>query len=610
MRRTHVLVVLLTGVVAVAAAAPVAMRVEVEPLRPVGDNTEVALVIQVAPMDRSRIGSNAIVRIELDEGRVSSGSPMRAVGAEDDGSFRVVVEWPPGEHDLRVTIEDPNREDTGLWVGSVRIPDLSPGIAVREVDEEQPESASASVSASEEPKPPASETPPSPEEIPSPAPEPTSETGPVETEAPQIDSSPEAEPQAEIEPPPPPVTEPEPTVEKSPSGPTAAAATAIAAATTPETGLAIPPVEPEIAPQPEPEPIEGSTAAPEPVPEPEPEVVTEPEPATTEPPAIEPEPDVAEETTVEAEPEPEVPEEALVEPLRADPPAEATVPETVEPSTPAEPLPLAAPVSADIASRYAEWEKADPETREFSIVAMKGRDSAQDLDAGALRLRIGGSDVAIEKLGDSESAPLLLGLAIDVESGDVGGWSGMQGSLAPITDRAGGGRGRLFVVDSTGVGDWGAESGSRDSVVGSRPAMNVAQQVVASLERFRGERGRTFLIVLTDGRGEPGKDDWQQANDAAGTAGVPVLVVALWDDKFSNKTRKNLKKLTVASGGSLFLVQGRSQLNSAADRFGRYLDGGHVVRFRAPAAGKGAAMAISVSATDREITITAPKSIR
>ena len=185
----------------------------------------------------------------------------------------------------------------------------------------------------------------------------------------------------------------------------------------------------------------------------------------------------------------------------------------------------------------------------------------------------------------------------------------MRGSLAPITDRAGGGRGRLFVADAAGVGEWGAEAGSSGAGVGSRQTSNVAQQVVASLERFRGERGRTFLVVLTDGRGEPSKDDWQQASDAAGKAGVPILVVVLWDDKFSNKTRKNLKKLTVESGGSLFLVQGRSQLGSAADRFGRYLDGGYAIRFQSSSTEQAGALVISVSATDREITVTAPKSL-
>ena len=113
------------------------MRVEVEPLRQVGASTEVAVIVQVSPEDRLRIGANAILRIELDGGAVSSGSPMRAVRLEDDGSTRVVIAWPPGTHQLRVEIEDPSKEDTGLWVGTVRIPDLGPDAGVRKIDEPQ-----------------------------------------------------------------------------------------------------------------------------------------------------------------------------------------------------------------------------------------------------------------------------------------------------------------------------------------------------------------------------------------------------------------------------------------------------------------------------------------
>jgi hypothetical protein len=96
----------------------------------------------------------------------------------------------------------------------------------------------------------------------------------------------------------------------------------------------------------------------------------------------------------------------------------------------------------------------------------------------------------------------------------------------------------------------------------------------------------------------------------AGEAGVPILVVALWDEDFNNGTRKNLKKLTDVSGGSLFLVQGRSQLDSAADRFGRFLDGGYSLRFRSPGGDRQTVSAISVSTSDKALNVSAPKSIR
>ena len=524
-KKSWVLGLLLTGAMSVTASAPVAMRVEVEPLRQAGALTEVGVVVQVSPEDRFRIGSNAILRIELDGGTVSSGSPMRAVRFEDDGSARVVVEWPPGEHHLRVEIEDPSKEDTGLWVGTVRIPNLSPGSVVEEVSESEPE------------------------------------------------TSPEPEP----------VPEPE-SLEPETSPPTVADAAEVTAETTPE-----PPVsdEPEIAApavvsaavEPEPQPVEietGTEAATSPKDEP-PEAIEEP---------------------------------PFVEPLRADPPQQTAEPEAIAPHQRAEPVPALVPVSADLAARYKEWGNADPNTREFSVILLRGREPATSIEVTGLRLRVGGSEVPVEKLGDVESAPLLLGLAIDVEPDELDGWSGMQGSLAPIVERPGDGRGRLFVANSIEVGGWDAEPASSGRSGDSHAPMNVTQLVIASLERFDGQRGRTFLVLLTDGRNEPSKEEWQQATDSAGAAGVPILVVALWDDDFNNRSRKNLKKLTEISGGSLFLVQGRAQLESVADRFGRYLDEGYSIRFKSPGEDRQGLTTISVSASDKEVDVSAPKSIR
>jgi hypothetical protein len=591
------LVFVVTGALCIAAAAPVAIRVEVQPLRQSGSLTEVEVVVQIAPMDRARMGSNAIVRLELDEGRVSSGSPMRAVSIEDDGSFRIAVEWPPGEHDLRVFVEDPTKEDTGLWVGKVRIPDLSATAP-----------AQNTVEAPSDPDP-APDPDPDPET--SEMPEPTTKSDsekksdtPISdttvltdaavvadtatsSEGPALPDSTELQvpkPETPVE-----IPEPEPTAVEVEEAPTAIES--------------IP--EMEAAPEPDPEPMVAPSEA-----ETTPSVD---EPVDPQMDTIEPAPEAAEEVA-EAEPdalegaEPPVAEEPppLVEPLRADPPAESTVPE----ANTVETAPETVPVTADRTSRYREWMQADPGTDEFSVILLRGRQPARNVEAASLRVRIGGSETPVEQLGGAESAPLLLGLAVDVAPEEIEAWSGMQGSLAPIIDRATAGRGRLFVSNQRGVGDWEADPESLARMGGPAEAMNVANLVVASLERFEDQRGRTFLVVLTDGRSEPTKDEWQRATDVAGVSGVPILVISLWDEQFNQKTRKNLKKLTLVSGGSLFLVQGRAQLESAADRFGRYLDGGYSIRYRAPAAAGGAATPLSVSAVDKTIEVSAPKSIR
>jgi hypothetical protein len=597
-KKSWVLGSLLAGGLSLAASVPVAMRVEVEPLRQVGGLTEVAVVVQVSPEDRIRIGSNAIVRIELDGGTVSSGSPMRAVRLEDDGSARVFVEWPPGEHHLRVEIEDPNKEDTGLWVGTVRIPDLSP---------DQPVDESQEPKSDPDPDPDPEE--PQPSETISPSPEAVQETQP-EPPIPEAHSEPAPEAEEPVNAEAVADTTPEPPVSDAPAIVESAAVGAAVMPEIPEPVTEERPVEIERA---EPEPVVVAENTPE---EPPTEEIAPPidQPAQDE---VVPEPEVDISTSeVDAEPpEPEeqadaIEEPPLVEPLRADPPPQNAEPEAIAPRQQAGPAPAMVPVSAELAARYEEWGSADPDTREFSVVMLRGREPAENINKTDLRLRVGGSEVPVERLGDLESAPLLLGLAIDVAPDEIDGWSGMQGSLEPIVERAGGGRGRLFVATSAGVGAWDADMDAPGGVTLSQTSENVARLVIASLERFEGRRGRTFLVLLTDGRSEPSKEEWQQATDSAGAAGVPILVIALWDDDFNNRTRKNLKKLTEVSGGSLFLVQGRAQLESAADRFGRYLDGGYSIRFKYPGGDRQTVTTISVSASDKELDVSAPKTIR
>ncbi len=591
----------LAGALGIAAGAPVAMRVEVEPLRQSGNATEVMVVIQVSPEDRGRIGENIILRVEMDGGTVSSGSPMRALRLEDDGSARFTVAWPPGQHDLRVQIEDRGRQNTGLWVGKVRIPDLSPQVAsapaVTEpvpAPEAEPSSNAARAAAAG-----ATATAVTSPPVPKPAPE-TVAPEAADTEGlAHLDSATTAAPPAE----------PEVDREPAPVAAATAAATAGAAggAGASESSAPIETNEPaDVTPEvPEEPTVETASAPPPPIEEAPPVAATADE--LTAPAA---EGEGAEED--DALPPAEEPEDNLpiVEPLRSDTPPAVAAPEPTGTEVPPAVTAPGAFLPAEAAARIESWQDADPGTRDISVVVMAGREPVLNLQQEALRLRVGGSDVPIEKLGGAESAPLLLGLAVDVASGKIEGWMGARGSLAPLAARAAGGRGELFVATENGVGDWGAEPESDGATKDATASGNVARLVIDSLRPFDGRRGRTFLVVLTDGRNEPSKSEWAEASEAASSAGVPILVVALWDDAFSHRTRKNLKDLTVISGGSLFLVQGSAQLDSAADRFGRQLDGSYALRFRSPAPPQGKAISISVTAGDRGLEVSAPKSIR
>lgn len=549
------LVVFVCSSVCLAAGAPVAVRVEVAPLRAVDDETLVAVVVQVAPEDRVRVGSNAMVRLELDGGTPDGVSPLWAVKVAGDGTARIEVPWPPGEHDLRLEIMNPSGQDSGLWVGRVRIPRM-------------PADGGTTLKG-----PPGKETPvdqPSPTEARTQAPPPAT---PGITAAGQAEAV--AKPPPELpEPSPAPRPEPAETVSESGSPP----------AVTP--------------PQPEPT-VAGTVRSPSPSPEPNEIPKPTAQPTEVAPPA--------------APPPLPTPTPPVVEPLRGRAPSPTPLP-VVEPLRGAAPPPPpaatepAAPPAVDRAVLEA-WASAEPETRDLTVVVTRAGDPVQDLTAADLELEADGKPMTIDSIGDSRSAPLMLGIAVDLSAARAGEFETIRRYLAPLTARAKDGRGRLFAT-ATGGGEVIEGATPLERALRAGGAGNLAQLIASSMPPFRGQRARTFLLVLTDGRGpDPSKEEWKQANEVAAAAGVPILVVALWDSDFPQRVRKNLQQMAGDSGGQLFLVQGLDQMGSAVDRYGRALDAGVALRFRPPPAPKAGLLKISVTATDEGVEVRSAKTI-
>jgi len=660
-KTSSLLWVFIVGALCLGASAPVAIRVEIEPLGASGAATEVAVIIRISPEDRTRVGANAMVRIELD-GEVPPGqSPLWAVRVKSDGGARVTTVWPPGEHHLKVEIASPSGEETGLWVGTVRIPSFGEKSEVTEPPSTQSpdpdaDSAPATVTVSgtvvakttgdsfsskvdvsttppipddgtaatppdaaavesqgpkegkPEPEPEklpvesatvagaviaASEPPPPLEIVPEPVPVPELEQPPVETAAVTAAGATMAAP----EPQPTPPSEPEPEQPPVETATVAAVGVAIAASAAP------PPPSSEPEPEPEPEleqpPVEtaavtaaGATMA---APEPQPTPPSEPEPV--------PEPE-SEITTVEETAPP------IVEPLRSTEPAPVVEPLRTETATAAAAAKAApAPLPDDVAAAYEAWTDADLGAIDLTVVVSRGREPVPDLTPGALRLRIAKAEVPIKGIGDAGNSPLYLGVAVDLSPAAASKWPAIGRGLEPLVERAGGGRGRVFVATDGAETDWDVDPRKISEVLESPAGGDLATLIVTSLARFEGQRGRTFLILLTDGRFDTSKAVWADATAAVDRAGVPILVLAMWNDEFPQRARKTLQQIAAASGGRLFLVQGIDQFGGVVERYGRTIDAGIALRFEMPA-GMKSPSSVSVDANDRSIEVIAPKMIR
>ena len=594
LKTTLLCVVVGTALYAVADA-PVAVRVEIESLAVEADGTRVALMVQVSPEDRSRIGKNAMVRITLDGDAPPGQSPLWALRIESDGSGRIETVWPPGEHALRVDISSPNGEHTGLWVGTVRIP-----------------GATAETVGSDDRAEPLEPAP-----VPTPAAEIDDTAAAAAVMAPVPDVPVAVEEPVEIaeafDEAPPDVTPPE--VEgiaasvEAPEPPAAAAIlvedeiVTVAVPESPEVAEETVPVvdvveeaEPALD-EATPEAIAGAIAVTAgTVPEAIAETIPEPAaPTDRESPNV-PDQDVE-------------PEAAVIEPLRADATPPSPGQDSAAAPAPDKAVESAQPPPVEVAAAFKEWVNADPATTDLTVVVFRGNEPATGLTAADFRVRIDGKDAVVEAVGDADRAPLQLGVAVDVASGSAAGWSQSGGRLFSLVQRVGGGRGHVFFAADGRVGAWDSSPGDARGGTAAVSSGGLTSLIVDALGRFEGRRGRAFLVVVTDGRSDADKAAWKAATDAAASAGVPVLVIALWDNTFNDRIRRNLKTIGESSGGGLFLVQGSDQLDRAADRFGPMIDAGVVLRLLLPP-GVTLPAQVSVEATEKSLEVTAPKGLR
>jgi hypothetical protein len=317
------------------------------------------------------------------------------------------------------------------------------------------------------------------------------------------------------------------------------------------------------------------------------------------------EPEILREATAPSEPPP------VVESARSQEPPPGAEPLRSEPAATSSEAPGAASTvpSAEILDAYRNWGDADPNSTDVTVVVMRNRQPVRGLDPGDLELRVGGSPVPITDIGDADRAPLSLGIAVDLADENVGRWGQVSRDLRPLADRAGGELGSLFVSTAGNESAWGLDPERMEKAIVKPSNGDLAALIRSSLARFADRRGRTFLLVLTDGRTEPTRQAWRETSAVAESAGIPVLVMALWDEGFQKKMRKDLQQITSKSGGRLFMLQTLDRLDGAVERFSGVLDAGVALRFEAPPAGT-SPLQIVVKAPDRTLDITAPQAIR
>jgi Ca-activated chloride channel homolog len=107
---------------ALAAGTPIGLRVELQPLGRGSTGTVVGVGLQVAPEDRGRVGEHVKVTLLARAGERVVDQWETAVTLEGDGSALLYREWPAGDVDVRVGMASLDGQASGGWTGKLKVP--------------------------------------------------------------------------------------------------------------------------------------------------------------------------------------------------------------------------------------------------------------------------------------------------------------------------------------------------------------------------------------------------------------------------------------------------------------------------------------------------------
>jgi Ca-activated chloride channel family protein len=109
-------------VAALFDTTPLGLRVELAPLGRGAQGTVVGIAVQVAPEDRERAGSRVRVEATLLKDQKVLDTGTAVIELAGDGSGMLYREWPPGQGEARVVLESLDGLARGVWKGPVSVP--------------------------------------------------------------------------------------------------------------------------------------------------------------------------------------------------------------------------------------------------------------------------------------------------------------------------------------------------------------------------------------------------------------------------------------------------------------------------------------------------------
>ena len=212
-----------------------------------------------------------------------------------------------------------------------------------------------------------------------------------------------------------------------------------------------------------------------------------------------------------------------------------------------------------------------------------------DLGREAFRVFEDGAEVAIDSLATNSDLPLRLGIVVDTSGS-------MRKSFAEVREAVAGFAGRLlragdtffvttFSWEATVQMSWGGEVGAVAGVlerVAPDGGTSLHDAVVRSLEQFRGQRGRTAVVLLTDGDDTTSRTGWDAALRFVKTARVPFFTVGFDISRLDFFIRERLETLAEVTGGEVFFAPKVAGLPAVYARISDQLRAQYLLSYRSP----------------------------
>ncbi|HPW55810.1 MAG: VWA domain-containing protein [Thermoanaerobaculaceae bacterium] len=211
------------------------------------------------------------------------------------------------------------------------------------------------------------------------------------------------------------------------------------------------------------------------------------------------------------------------------------------------------------------------------------------LDRDAFTVREDGQEVAIEAFGSTVDLPLNLGILVDTSGSMRESFAAVRHAVTGFASRLLRPQDSYFVMTfsfepQVQLG-WNADKSAIAPVLArlvpeGGTALNDA--VVRGLELFRGRRGRSALVVLTDGDDTSSRTAREVTLRYVKTARTPVFPIGFQLSKLDFLLRQRLRDLAEVSGGELFLAPRSGDLEAVYARIDAQLRSQYLLTYRSP----------------------------